>query len=182
MNRAIIAVIIFFSAAAVTKAQFQSFAAGGSIGMGNISSEGVSALALTGSAMLEFETVFWEDIFFRLGYTYAQKINRFLPEDREGRYYPFLKMVTLKALIRQKPDKKIFIEQSAGITAISNHISNLKWGWEYGAGFALGGGLDFTNFRERGFMISLQMEYDLAVTGQLSDFFSVSFQTVYKFY
>ena len=86
----IIAFVFLFSA--LTNAQISSESIGGSIHLGSIQGNSPSVTSAGGTIFLDFYPWFENDVSFRLGYTYSQKVEYFLPEDRAGRYYPLIKL------------------------------------------------------------------------------------------
>ena len=175
--------IIFFLLAFVltTEAQISSFNVGGSIHVGSIAGNSPSVTSLGGTVFFDFYPWFEHDVSFRFGYSYSQKAEQFIPENRAGRYYPFIKVLSLKGFIRQDLSFPIYIEEGAGIIYLNNRTFPDVNNWQVGTSFSASVGYDFRKIDEKGFCMNLGLDYGVTFTQTTANYFLVFLQGQYYF-
>ena len=182
MNSKKLLIIFFlFGLSYSIKAQISSASIGGSIHGGSIQGNDIPVTSLGGTVFFDFYPWFENDVSFRFGYTYSQMMDYFLPENRTGKYYPFIKVVSLKGFIRQDFTFPIYIEEGAGFIYLNDRTlvnTNL---WELGAGFSAQVGYDFRKVGTRGFCLGVGLDYGLTFTQTTANYYLIYFQTQYYF-
>lgn len=170
-----------FTFVMVTNAQISSVNIGGSIHAGSIAGNSPSVTSLGGSIFLDFYPWFEHDVSFRLGYTYSQKAEQFIPENRAGRYYPFIKILSLKGFIRQDFSFPIYMEEGAGIIYLNDRTFPDVNNWQIGASFSAAVGYDFRKVEAQGFCLNAGLDYGVTFTQTTANYFLVFLQGQYYF-
>ncbi len=182
MDRKVYYIIFFlFFFVIASGAQINSFNVGGSVHTGNIAGNSPSVTSLGGTVFLDFYPWFEQDVSFRFGYSYSQKIERFIPENRTGRYYPFIKVLSLKGFIRQNLSFPIYLEEGAGIIYLNDRTFSDVNNWQVGTSFSASVGYDFREIDEKGFCINLGLDYGVTFTQTTANYFLVFLQGQYYF-
>lgn len=170
-----------FISVSATKAQINSFNVGGSIHIGNIAGNSPSVTSLGSTVFFDFYPWFENDVSFRFGYSYSQKVEHFLPENRTGRYYPFLKILSLKGFIRQDFSFPLYLEEGAGIIYLNDRTFPDVNNWQIGTSFSASVGYDFRKVESSGFCMSLGLDYGVTFTQTTTNYFLVFLQTQFYF-
>lgn len=157
-------------------AQVEFNGPGGSLGIGGINSNSPSFTVISGSIFFDLTPWFSDQLILRPGFTYARKIEYFLPENRHGRVYPFMKSFSLKAVIQQTLQRNIFIEETAGLIYLNDRTFQTNE-WMPGIVFGILGGLDFTDYKSKGLQLGLGLEYGLTFTKTNANYYLVSLQS-----
>lgn len=182
MKRFLFNIILFaFLAWGNIFGQFNSFNAGAGIGAGEITGNSTPQSAFSIKLFADFKTWFSEDVSFRASYHYARKIEYFLPENRNGKYYPYLHSFSFQAFMDQKLTGLIFIEEGAGLSAVNDRTFSDTNEWDFGTEFSFLGGLDLRNDLSKGFRLGVNLDYGITFTGTTANFYLVSLQTQYFF-
>lgn len=177
MLRRILLILYFlFLFVNINYPQIEKVNFGASIGLGEISSNSPSVTALGGNLFADFTLWFSEDLMIRTGFTYLRKLEYFLPENRQGRVYPFMKLFSIDAVIQQKLNNLIFLEETAGIIYLNDRTFEVNE-WMPGTQFSLLGGLDFKNDLQKGFQLGLGFKYGITFTKTSANFYMVYFQS-----
>jgi hypothetical protein len=177
----LVIVFFLFCFAKSDLAQISSASIGGSLHLGSIQSNSVPVTTFGGTFFVDFFPWFEHDVSFRLGYTYTQKVEYFLPEDRTGRYYPLQKTISLKGYIRQDISYPVYIEEGAGFIYLNDKtLANLN-SWELGAGFGAAIGIDFRKDGFKGITIGGGLDYGVCFTGSNAYYYLFFVQTQYYF-
>jgi hypothetical protein len=175
---------IFFFLLLVTNisiAQIESPSIGASLHLGNISGNSPSVSSVGGTIFFDFFPWFENDVSFRASFTYSQMVEKFLPENRTGRYYPFLKIFSIKGFIRQNFTYPFFLEEGAGLIYLNDRTYSDVNLWEVGAGFSALFGYDFRRVGTEGLSIGLGVDYGVTFTHTTANYFLVFLQTQYYF-
>jgi len=175
----LLAAVIIFSTA--SQAQISSASVGGSIHLGSIQGNSTPVTSAGGSLFLDFFPWFENDVSFRLGYTYSQKVEYFLPEDRTGRYYPLIKIFSLKGFIRQDLSYPIYAEEGAGLIYLNDKtLANVNQ-WEPGAAFSAALGLDLRKEGTMGVSLAFGLDYGVCITSTNANYYLVFLQGQFYF-
>lgn len=171
--------ILFFLYAGLN-AQIESVSFGGSVGFGTI--HGNSPSVSSAGVNLFLDVVPWfsdGDVSLRAGFLYAQKIEKFLPENRTARYYPFIKQYSLKGFINQKISPFFYLEQGAGLIYLNDRTFGDVNIWEVGASFNVLAGLDWKDINNKGFALGLGLEYGITFTKTTAGYYLIYGQLQY---
>jgi len=145
-------VLIFLFVPLYLNAQFMNPSIGASVGIGEMKGNSPSLSVYSLNGYIGFYAWFSADIEFRGGFFYAQKIENLIPENRTGKFYPFIKGYYLSA-----NNDTFFLEEGVGLITINDRIYNDRTSWDIGvkahiaAGFRLkqnlriSGGIDFAS-------------------------------------
>jgi hypothetical protein len=180
-SRKFLFIIILLLFSFSVKAQISSASIGASIHAGSIQGNNLPVTSLGGTVFFDFFPWFENDVSFRFGYTYSQMINYFLPENRTDKYYPFVKVLSLKGFIRQDFTFPIYIEEGAGFIYLNDRTEVNTNQWELGAGFNAQVGYDFRKSGDQGFCLGLGLEYGVAFTKTTANYYLFYFQSQYYF-
>ncbi|MHB8904699.1 MAG: hypothetical protein ACYC6D_01080 [Melioribacteraceae bacterium] len=167
--------------AKISSAQIESPSIGGTLHLGSISGNSTSVSSIGGTFFLDFYPWFEHDASFRASFTYSQMVEKFLPENRTGRYYPFLKIFSLKGFIRQDFSFPFYIEEGAGFIYLNDRTFSDVNVWEIGIGFSALAGYDFRKINTSGFSLGLGIDYGITFTQTTANYFLVFLQTQYYF-
>ena len=175
----IIAIVIF--SLNLSQAQIKSPSIGVSVHLGSIQGNSPSVTSAGGSLFLNFFPWFENDVSFRLGFTYSQKVEYFLPEDRAGRYYPLIKVISLKGFIRQDLSYPIYLEEGAGLIYLNDKtLANVNQ-WEPGAAFSAAVGLDLRKEGFTGVSFSMGVDYGVCISGTNATYYTLFLQSQFYF-
>jgi len=163
------------------QAQFDITGIGTSVGIGQIKGNSTAVTSLSGNVFFDFSLWFSEVVEFRAGFTYARKIEYFLPENREGRYYSFIKLFSLKGIIKQDLYNYFFLEEGVGIIYLNDRTFSDINEWEPGATFHILGGIDFSKKSLEGIKLGLGFDYGITFTKTTATYSLFYLQMQYKF-
>lgn len=156
--------LLIFLLPHLIQAQIEIKGVGTSVGIGQIKGNSTAVTSLSGNVFFDFSLWFSEVVEFRSGFTYARKIEYFLPENREGRYYPFLRLFSLKGIIRQNLYNNFYLEEGVGIIYLNDRTFSDINEWEPGATFNILGGFDFSRGTYQGIKLGLGFNYGVTFT------------------
>ena len=166
---------------ASAKAQIQSPNLGSSLHIGSISGNSPSISSLGGSVFFDFYPWFENIVSFRASFTYSQMVEKFLPENRAGKYYPFVKIYSLKGFFRQAFPSQFYLEEGAGFIYLNDRTFSDVNIWEVGVGFSALAGYDFRKNDLNGFSLGLGVDYGVTFTHTTANYFLIFLQTQYYF-
>jgi len=161
--------------------QIQSPSLGGSLHTGNISGNSPSISSAGGTVFFDFYPWFEDVVSFRTSFTYSQMVEKFLPENHSGKYYPLLKIFSLKGFFNQYLSPSIYIEEGAGIIYLNDRTFSDVNIWEVGVGFSVLAGYDFRENNLNGLSLGLGVDYGITFTHTTANYFLVFLQTQYYF-
>ena len=164
-----------------SKAQIQSPSFGGSIHIGSISGNSPSISSMGGSVFFDFYPWFENIVSFRASFSYSQIVEKYLPENRSGKYYPFIKYYSLKGFTRQTFPSQIYLEEGAGFIYLNDRTFSDVNIWEVGVGFSALAGYDFRRNDLNGFALGLGVDYGVTFTHTTANYFLIFLQTQYYF-
>ncbi|MEW6195299.1 MAG: hypothetical protein AB1521_09100 [Bacteroidota bacterium] len=159
----------------INHSQIKKVDPGASIGIGEIKSNSPSVTALGGTIFFDFTMWFSEDVWIRTGFSYMRKLEYFLPENREGRAYPFMKLFSLEGVIQQQFTNIIFVEESAGLIYLNDRTFGVNE-WMLGTQFSALCALDFTDSLRSGSRVGLGFKYGITFTNTNADYYSLFVQ------
>lgn len=162
-------------------AQLKNPGLGAAIGLGEIKGNSPGISAFTGGLFLSAVPWFSDDVQFRFGFAYSRRVEYFLPENRTGRYYAFIKSFYLKAVLDQQLNNMLFAEEGAGILTINDRTFSNTNTWDYGAGFHALIGFDFTDENIKGIRISGGIDSGITFTQTTASYFLFIVQLHYLF-
>lgn len=165
----------------ISIAQIESPSVGASLHIGNIRGNSPPVSSVGGTIFFDFFPWFEHEVSFRTSFTYSQMVEKFLPENRMGRYYPFMKIISLKGFIRQDFFYPFFLEEGAGLIYLNDRTYSDVNLWEVGAGFSALFGYDFRRAGTKGFSLGLGVDYGVTFTHTTASYFLVYLQTQYYF-
>lgn len=172
-------IVLLFFFSTICLAQINSVSPGLTLGLGEIAGNSTPVTSFGGSLFLNFKLWFSEDVSFRTGFTYARKVEYFIPENRQGRYYPFIKSYWLKSFVQQKIYKQFFLEEGAGLIYLNDRtFSDINY-WEPGITFNLTTGVDFNSQNRKGINLGLGIEYAMGFTKTNANYYLVYLQVIY---
>ncbi len=162
-------------------AQIKSFGIGGFGGIGSIKGNSPSQTSFTASPFIEVTPSFLEYVSFRAAFFYSRKLEYLLPENRQGRYYPFVRGFNLKAVVNQKMSGNIFIEYGMGPLVLNDRTFSDVNVWTVGISAGTAVGLMLVENIKNSFSLSLGTEYGATFTQTSASYFSFHVQMNYSF-
>lgn len=161
------------------EAQIRLHSIGTSLGIGTISGNSPqifsSSLSLFTDACMESP----EPVCLRLQLNFLNDFNKLIPENRQGKYYPFLKGGSVQMLFQQQVFKKIYFEEGFGPLVINDRTFSDVNIWSYGAVFSFSAGISFTEKGENGFSLAIISELGNTFTQTTPQYLSFSLQLKY---
>ena len=170
-------ILIFYS---ISSAQIEYVSFGGKIGIGDI--QGNSTPVTSAAAGFFVDAIPWfsdGSFSLRAGFLYAQKLEKLIPENRMGRYYPFIKSFSLNGNLRQPWTSTIFIEEGAGLIFLNDRTFGDVNTWEAGANFNALAGIDLRDMNSSGISLGLGMEYGITFAGTTASYYTIHAQIQY---
>ncbi len=174
-----ILLIIIFIAALPASAQQTSFGFGTFGGIGSIKGNSPSQTSFTISPFFEISPPFWEGIKLRAAFFYARKLEYLLPENRQGRYYPFLRGINIKAVASQDFSRTLFLEYGLGPLVLNDRTFSDTNVWTYGISAATSVGIKLIENKRNTFSAAVGTEYGATFTNTSASYFSFHLQLVY---
>lgn len=173
-------ILFIFILCSVSLAQIEHASFGGNVGFGEI--RGNSAPVTSFGTSLFIDVIPWFSdgtLSIRTGFLYAQRVEKFLPENRQGRYYPFIKSFWLKGILKQVLSPTIYLEEGAGIILLNDRtFSDINY-WEAGVSFNALIGLDLRNINSDGISVGIGLDYGITFTGTTAGYYLVYGQLQY---
>jgi len=162
-------------------AQFFNGHAGAYVGYGSVKGNSPAQSSLGFNILFGFNHTFLSEIGLQFGYTYARKINYFLPESTIGRYYPYVQGFTAKAIIEQPLGGFLFIEEGLGLSAINDRTFSDVDEWDYGIVASLYLGWNLRKLSLDGFKVGFVGESAITFTSTTASYTMLGFRAVYYF-
>ncbi|MGK9477756.1 hypothetical protein [Melioribacter sp. OK-6-Me] len=167
-------ICILLSAASI-HAQITKIGVGA--GGGTVKGNSVSVGSLSSTLFIDTDIFLPDYINIRGGILFSRKAEYFLPENRKGRYYPFIKSFFLKVIMEQNLYRRTFVEEGIGLAAINDRTFSDVDFWEPGITFSLNAGIKATT-RSR---LAVGIDYGLGLTRTNAVYFSLLLLYVYQF-
>jgi hypothetical protein len=183
MNKSLITIIfsfiiIFFLSLTSSSEAQSDFGVGLNLGGGTIGGNLPTQGAFASSIFIEANPGFKANVLTRLSFIYDTDINILFPKTR-GRYYPFIKGISLKAVTSQTLSDNIYIEEGLGPLLLNDRTFDNINEWDLGIGFSIASGFDLRDAENNGFKIGVGTEYGLTFTNTNVRNFSVYFNLEY---
>jgi hypothetical protein len=161
--------------------QQQLYSLGLNTGVSNFESLSTSISGIQIGILYEFPAWFSKAFNFQTSLFYLRKTEYFLPEDSEGKYYPYFYGGTFSGVMRQRIKQDFFVEEQAGILLMKNKFFSDLSETNYGVSFGLAGGIDFRNNHITGFLLSIGYKGGITFNASKPSFNSFFLQTQYFF-
>lgn len=148
-------------------AQSNNFAVGGGIGFGSLMGNFPSQTTFGGKIF--FETIYTLKPFdkFQINYTFAQKVEKFLPGDNNINYYSFMHSVGFSGIFSQLLNPQINVEEGLGLILLNDRSFDDINTLNVGLLFSVSSGLNLS--RNIGLLINL--DYGLTFTNTNASYF-----------
>ncbi len=179
-NKLLQSILLLFilSSSAYSQIQYVSF--GANAGFGEIRGNSPSVSSFGTNLFVDFIPWFSDGtLSIRTGFLYAQKIEKFLPENRTGRYYPFIKSYWLKANLKQILTEKVYVEPGAGVIILNDRTFGDTNKWELGVSFNALVGWDLRKINSDGISVGLGLDYGISFTGTTAGYYLMYAQIQY---
>lgn len=157
-------------------AQIKSVSGGLKLGLGEVRGNSPSVTSLGLGFYLDFVPWFSDELTFRTGFLYAQKLERFLPENRTQRYYPFIRSFSVEGVLKVQLNRLFFLEQGVGLIYLNDRTFGDINEWEPGAKFHMLSGIDFSDDESVGIRLGLGLEYGITFTKTNASYYLIYFQ------
>ena len=164
----------------VSLAQIEYLSFGAYVGFGEI--RGNSAPVTSAGTNLYIDAIPWFSdgtISIRAGFLYAQKLEKFLPENRTGRDYPFIKTYSIKGILKQLFSKTIYLEEGVGIILLNDRTFSDVNSWQTGVSFNALAGIDLRDINSAGFSLGIGLDYGITFTGTTAGYYMIYGQVQY---
>ena len=179
INPIILFLVVIFSFALTSSSKAQSdFGAGINLGGGTIGGNLPTQGAFSSSFFIEANPGFKANVIMRLSFIYNTDINILFPKT-SGRYYPFIKGFSLKAITSQLLSGNIFVEEGLGPLLLNDRTFDNIYEWDFGVSFSIIAGFDLRDEKNNGFKLGVGTEYGLTFTNSNVRYFSVFFHLEY---
>ncbi len=171
-------IFALFFISSVSSAQIQYVSFGGTVGGGEISGNFSPVTSLNTNIFIDAIPWFSDGMFsFRTGFQYAQKIEKFLPENKTKRYYPFIKSYWIKGVLKHLLSETFYLEGGVGLLILNDRVFNDNW--NAGASFSTMAAIDLRKPNSDGISLGLGLDYGLTFTGTNTDYYSIYAQIQY---
>ncbi len=147
------------------------------IGIGSINSNAVPQTTLDLNLSLKYPLTIENDIYIKAGYFNSKKIEFYLPENREGKYYPEFKGFFVSAEV-VKPADIVDMSFQAGVTIFNDKMFADRNNWIFG--LIAGGGIYLLG-NDNPFLLKLDFDYALAFDKNSAYYYSAYISAGYKF-
>ena len=173
-------ILFIFILSSVSYSQIQYVSFGGYLGFGEI--RGNSSPVTSAGVNIFIDAIPWfSDGTFsiRAGFLYAQKVEKFLPENRLGRDYPFIKLYSMKGILKQLLSPTLYLEQGVGVILLNDRTFSDVNTWQAGASFNALAGIDLRDINSAGFSLGLGIDYGITFTGTTAGYYMIYGQVQY---
>jgi len=170
--------IIFFSflLSTSTFSQSYNFNVGGGIGIGSIKGNLPSQTSFSGKAFIELEPFIIPLNSIQFAFTFAQKLEKIIPENRNNKYYPFIKSLSLIGKSEQFVTENLFIEEGFGLLLLNDRTYDDINTWNYGFVLNASGG----TYLNRKTKISIACDYGLTLNNTNASYFFIMTEINYQ--
>ncbi len=148
-----------------------------SLGLGKISSRSASQSTLDMGLILGLNSPLDEAFDVNFGYTFAKRIEYFLPENRTGRVYPYFHILYFSAEGHTNNGAFEFVYH-LGPSMIYDAMFEDEKHWTFG--IIGGGGLTLSGLREKGIIFGIILNYGLGFGPDGTGYYSASLRFGYE--
>ncbi|MCB0746741.1 MAG: hypothetical protein KDC90_04690 [Ignavibacteriae bacterium] len=172
-----IAIILIFAFCPFSFGQSNNFAVGGGIGFGSLMGNFPSQTTFGGKIFLE--TIYTLKPFdkFQISYTFAQKVEKFLPGDNNIKYYSYMHSVGFSGIFSQLLNPQINVEEGLGLILLNDRSFDDINTLNVGLLFSISSGINLS--RNIGLLANL--DYGLTFTNTNASYFLLMIQGKYYF-
>lgn len=149
-------------------------------GLGSIAGISPSVTTLDAGLAMEFSTNIFGGEQFRGRFFYSRKFEYFIPENREGRYYPYLKGFSFEYLITEESGGFEF-QEGLGAVFINDGIFSPTNNIYAGIMFSFDALLPLHEVSEEGFGLAAGLNYGITFDGDQPRYFAIDFSLYYDF-
>ncbi len=184
MNKKIIKIFFvlnFTLFAGILSGQSTSFEVSGGVGSGSIKGNSPPVTSLAGKISFGFNPGFLKAVTFRGEFLIARKVEYFLPEDRRGRYYPFVKAFSLAGFIYQPLANNFRLEEGLGFVLVNDRTFSDTDDWDSGLTATLLVRYTFDRPAQNGFSVALGAEFGNTFTNSTASYFVFFLEGLYRF-
>ncbi len=177
----IIAVLIIIASSGFIQGQTSGLEIGAGVGIGSIKGNSPSVTSLAGNITLGYNPYFLKAITFRTEFLIARKVEYFLPEDRRGRYYPFIKAVSFSGFIHQPVANNFILEEGLGFVLVNDRTYSDTDDLDFGLAATILIRYVFRRSSNNGFSIAAGAEFGNTFTNSTASYFVFFLQGLYRF-
>ncbi len=184
MNKKIIKIFLvlnFIVSTGFVFGQSSIFEVSGGVGIGSIKGNSPSVTSLAGKISFGYNPVYLKAVTFRTEFLIARKVEYFLPEDRRGRYYPFVKAFSFAGFIHQPVANNFRLEEGLGFVVVNDRTFSDTDDWDFGLAATLLVRYTFDRSTENGFSVALGTEFGNTFTNSTASYFVFFLQGLYGF-
>ena len=160
-------IIFFFFISIVVKSQQIDYAVGGGIGLGSLMGDFPSQTTFGGKLFLETNQSFKPFDKLQIHYTYAQKVEKFLPGNRNIDYFSYMSSIGILGIFYQKLNSQVFVEEGIGLILLNDRSFDDINTWNYGILTNLIGGIHLNKNVD----LSLGIDYGLTLNNTNASYF-----------
>ncbi len=174
MRFLIAASVLIFTTTAF--AQFDNIKIGGGIGLGSIKGNLPAQTSYAGKIFIETEPFILPFNSIQVAFTFAQKLEKIIPENRTNRYYPFINSFSLSGISKQYVTSSLFIKEAFGLLLLNDRTYDDVNTWNYGFILSVSGGTTLSKKSE----ISIGLDYGLTLNNTNASYFLFMIEMQYK--
>ncbi len=174
MKFLIAASVLIFTTTAF--AQFDNIKIGGGIGLGSIKGNLPAQTSYAGKIFIETEPFILPFNSFQVAFTFAQKLEKIIPENRTNRYYPFINSFSLSGISKQYVTSSLFMKEAFGLLLLNDRTYDDVNTWNYGFILNVSGGTTLSKKSE----ISIGLGYGLTLNNTNASYFLFMIEMQYK--
>ena len=174
MKFLIVASVLIFTTTAF--AQFDEINIGGGIGLGSIKGNLPAQTSYAGKIFIETEPFILPFNSIQVAFTFAQKLEKIIPENRTNRYYPFIKSFSLSGISKQYVTTSLFVKEGIGLLLLNDRTYDDINTWNYGFILNASGGTSLSKKSE----ISIGLDYGLTLNNTNASYFLFMIEMKYK--
>ncbi|MCF8261602.1 MAG: hypothetical protein K9J12_12565 [Melioribacteraceae bacterium] len=172
-------ILILFSNS--LKGQERGLEFGGAVGVASLFGNFASQTSLAGTIIFDVHHPYFDGYNLSARFSYIQKFERFLPEDRKGRYYPFVKSLSIRVDLTQQLDETFFLEESFGLLLLNDHTFEIIKDWNYGVAFSGAIGLILSQTKAEIWKLYFGMDVGQTFNNLSTGFYSLQIEGKYYF-
>ena len=170
-----IPILLFISL--TVKSQPTNYAIGGGIGIGSFMGNFPSQTTFGGKLFVESPSpiAVFNKIQFHI--TFAQKIEKFLPDSYEYDHYSYLTSIGLSGVFKQPINELIYIEEGVGLIYLNDRSFSDIDSWNFGILISLACGIPISDKVN----LSLNLDYGITLNNTNSSYFVFMVKGKYHF-